>query len=379
MAAEAHPVRQELLRKVLDALPSPVFVKDAQHRFVLLNQACVDLVGVPLPDLVGKTDHDFFPQEEADVFWDIDETVLEEGTIVANEESLTTDGQTHWLLTTKSRCRLDDGNKLLVGVIQDITHRKLYERTLEERWEEALAASQTKSLFLTKMSHELRTPLNAIIGYAELLRDEHDRIEPEQLREDAGRVVRSATQLLELINEILDLSRIESGRTVPNPEPVDLSGLLEDLGDIIAPLAAKRTNRYAAHRDGVDGLETDGRMLRQILINLLANANKHTEGGEIVLRIAPAPADGVAFSVRDTGRGIPGPMLESIFEPFVQVSAKAQPNHGVGLGLAITRGLATLLGGRLTVSSNVGVGSEFTLVLPRVSPHPAPIDGESTR
>ena len=366
MSTEPNAAPQELLRKILDALPSPVFVKDENHRFVLLNKACVELVGVPLHDLLGKTDYDFFPKEEADVFWAVDETVLTEGTTVANEESLTTDDQSHWLLTTKSRCQLDDGSNLLVGVIQDITHRKLYETSLEERWEEALAASQTKSLFLTKMSHELRTPLNAIIGYAEMLRDEHARIEPDQLRQDAERVLRSATQLLELINDILDLSRIESGGTVPQPTRVHLARLLADLGDVLAPLAAKRANRYRAELVDVDVVVTDERMLRQILINLLANANKHTEGGDIVLRIANVSA-GVRFAVRDTGRGIPSHMLESVFEPFVQVTSKDKPNHGIGLGLAITQGLATLLGGQLSVRSALGVGSEFSLVLPHLA------------
>ncbi|MBX2802496.1 MAG: PAS domain-containing protein [Myxococcales bacterium] len=369
MSVEATSVGQELLRKILDALPSPVFVKDQDHRFVLMNRAGVDLVGVPLSKLVGKTDYDFFPKEEADVFWKVDETVLTEGTTVAQEESLTAEGQAHWLLTTKSRCRLGDGNNLLVGVIQDITHRKLYEESLEQRWEEALAASQTKSLFLAKMSHELRTPLNAIIGYGEILRDDCHVIDPPQLQQDAERVVRSATQLLDLINDILDLARIESGRTVPRPTDIDLACLLQDLDDIMVPLAAKRSNRYRAQLECVDSIVSDERMVRQILINLLANANKYTENGEIELRVHKID-DGVSLSVRDTGHGIPAHMLESVFEPFVQATSRTRPSHGVGLGLAITQGLVSLLGGRLGVSSTVGVGSTFTLLLP----DPEPVD-----
>ena len=227
-------------------------------------------------------------------------------------------------------------------------------------------ANRAKSDFLAMMSHELRTPLAAIIGFGDLLYEGVSGPLEELPRSQIGRIRQGARHLLALIEDILSYSRIEAGKQEVTSEMVNVADLARDVAAVIGPLATKKG---LALRVRVPELRvataTDGRKLRQILLNLLGNAVKFTEQGEIVLTVEHGADGGIAFRVRDTGGGIAPTHLERIFQPFEQVDTSlANRRQGTGLGLGLSRKLAHLLGGELTVESELGIGSTFTLLLP---------------
>ena len=225
-------------------------------------------------------------------------------------------------------------------------------------------ASRYKSEFLANMSHELRTPLNSSLILAKLLADNRDgNLTDEQVR--YAQTIRSSNNdLLALINDILDLSKIEAGRIDIDPEPVALARLIEPLRDAFEPVARERGLAFAIEVDAAapHALVTDAQRLSQILKNLLSNAFKFTESGGVTLRVGPAEPDGVAFAVRDTGIGIDSGQHETVFEAFRQADGSTSRRFGgTGLGLSISRELARLLGGRIALDSAPGAGSMFTL------------------
>lgn len=240
---------------------------------------------------------------------------------------------------------------------------------LENQARELARASRYKSEFLANMSHELRTPLNSSLILAKLLADNREgNLTPEQIKY-AQTIESAGNDLLTLITDILDLSKIEAGRMEVKIKPVDLRREMEDLRRIFQPLAADKNLQFQI--DFAPGaptrLETDPQKLQQVLKNLLANAIKFTQHGEVALLISGAADGPVAFAVRDTGIGIPADQHRSIFEPFQQGEGGASRKHGgTGLGLSISRELARLLGGRIELESKVGLGSTFTVLLPAV-------------
>ncbi len=263
---------------------------------------------------------------------------------------------------------------LLVGVFY-IRQLSTQRKALLAARAEAEAANRSKDQFLANMSHELRTPLHAILGYADLVRA---GALPEPSRQEAlGTIASSGRHLLSLINDLLDLSRIRSGHLELNPAPLHLAALLEEIAAMV---------RVEAHRKGLDffldapaGLpemvEADAKRLRQILLNLLGNAIKFTDAGGVTLGVQCVPAqDGkveLRMSVQDTGVGISAKDTTRIFAPFVQAEEGQKQESGVGLGLAITRELARLMGGDIEVDSQPGRGSQFrfTVKLPVVQAH----------
>jgi signal transduction histidine kinase len=235
---------------------------------------------------------------------------------------------------------------------------------------EAEEANRAKSEFLTTMSHELRTPLNAIGGYTELIEmGIRGPVTPAQ-REDLGRIRRAQGVLEGLINDVLNFARLERGQIEYHPREVPVRPLLDDLRALVAPMARARGVAYA--QEGGDGaaLRADPERVQQILTNLLTNAIKFTDAGGSVRVEAEARDGSVHIHVTDTGRGIAPAMLESVFDPFVQVDRHRteQSQQGVGLGLAISRALAQGMGGDVSVRSEVGVGSRFTVTLPAWEP-----------
>jgi signal transduction histidine kinase len=230
------------------------------------------------------------------------------------------------------------------------------------------AASQNKSQFLANMSHELRTPLNAIIGLTEMMYTNPARFGTEKAMEPLQRVHRAGTHLLGLINQVLDLSKIEAGKLELSPESVNLARLIDEVIGTARQLAEQNKNRLVVEApDDLGLLTADPMRLRQILLNLLSNACKFTKHGEVALRARRVVdgRDGVELAVSDTGIGMTPEQQTRLFEEFTQADAStAQRFGGTGLGLAITRKLARLMGGDVTVTSEPGKGSVFTVRLP---------------
>ena len=235
---------------------------------------------------------------------------------------------------------------------------------LDEKSVQLRAASEAKSRFLANVSHELRAPVTAIIGLSRLLTDESsDPLTAEQRRQ-VDLIRGSATDLLTLVNDLLDLAKAEAGRIEPTLTEVDLKAVFGQLRGTLRPLATRPEVDFVIEEPGVAGLRTDEVLLAQVLRNLLTNALKFTGSGSVRLTAARAGAD-VEFTVADTGAGIPEELHERIFEEFYQVpGATALTGKGTGLGLPYARRLVNVLGGALLVSSEVGKGSTFTVRLP---------------
>jgi signal transduction histidine kinase len=228
-------------------------------------------------------------------------------------------------------------------------------------------ASRHKSRFLANMSHELRTPLNAIIGYSEMLQEEAQDRRDETFTRDLQRIAGSGKHLLELINEVLDLSKIEAGRMEIVPERVSVSEVVDQIVLVARPLAVTKENCLVVEAEDVAGtLYTDVTKVRQVVLNLLSNAAKFTQQGTITLAVRAVDEGPVTFTVKDTGIGITAEQMGRLFEEFSQAEADTSRKYGgSGLGLALSRKLARMLGGDVLAESRAGEGSTFTFVVPR--------------
>ena len=244
-----------------------------------------------------------------------------------------------------------------IRTLNDALFSQLQRAEAAER--DAIDANRAKSMFMANMSHELRTPLNAIIGYAELIGEESD----EATQSDAERIERAGRHLLDLVNDVLDVAKIEAGKLVVDLEPVRLDAVVEELERTVRPLFASRGNRLRVHVDVRTCVQTDPRRVKQILINLLSNANKFTEGGSVGLSVTHAD-DALLLSVCDTGIGMTAEQVQRVREPFQQADVSTTRRYGgTGLGLHLVAQLAELLGGDLCIRSVLGQGTEVVVTL----------------
>jgi len=361
LAAERH-----LLRTLIDHMPDAIYAKDTESRYILVNQATAAGVDATPAEMLGRTVFDYYPPEQAQRFFDDDREVMRSGRALIGREEPALDRSTggqRWLLTTKVPLRDDDGRIVgIVGISRDIGElRRVQElRVAKERAE---AANEGKSRFLANMSHELRTPLNAVLGYAQILM--RDEALSERQRQGLATIRHSGEHLLALIDDALDLAKVDAGRLELCPEPVPLPEFVREIDDIIR--VGAKDKQLAFHCDVPTDLpavvEADEKRLRQVLLNLLSNAVKFTEAGAVILRIAATPRGRgmvrLHFEVQDSGPGIAAEQHEAIFHPFVQGGTRQGRSSGTGLGLAISRQLTRLMGGELRLESEAARGSRF--------------------
>jgi PAS domain S-box-containing protein len=369
---------EALYHSLVETLPLNVFRKDLQGRFTFANQLFCQTVGQTLEFLKGKTDYDLFPAPLAEKYRRDDRTVVE-GRLTLNEveEHCKPDGEKIYVQVLKTPVYDSRGEVIgSQGIFWDVTARKLAEEALRSAKEAAEAASRAKSEFLANVSHEIRTPMNGIIGMTELALD--TQLSQEQ-REYLQMVKASADALLNVINDILDYSKIEAGKLDLDSVPFNLRDNLGDTMRTLALRAHKKGLELACHvlPNVPDGLVGDSNRLRQVIVNLIGNSIKFTDQGEVIVSVRQAaggewgapngehedpktPRCLLHFAVTDTGIGIAPDKLEAIFAPFVQADGSTTRKYGgTGLGLAISSRLVKLMGGRVWVESQPGKGSAF--------------------
>jgi signal transduction histidine kinase/CheY-like chemotaxis protein/methyl-accepting chemotaxis protein len=371
---KAHQKQSRILQSILDSMSDGVIVADETGSLILVNPAAetmlrhdgepaplgqwADRYGLYLPDTVTLYPMDRFPlmqavrgEEVADVEVFAREPGREEG---------------RWLSVNATPLKDEDG--VLhngVAIFHDITARKNAAEELLNAKNAAEAANRAKSQFLASMSHELRTPLNAIIGYSEMLQEQAQELNHPEAIPDLRRIHSAGKHLQSLIDDILDLSKIEAGKMELFIETFDLQTMVRDVVTTIQPLVARNHNSLdVTYADDLGSMRADLTKVRQILFNLLSNASKFTERGHITLAV-DRRADWVHFHVADTGIGMSPEQMKKLFQDFTQVDASTTRKYGgTGLGLAISQRFCRMMGGEITAQSSLGAGARFECRMP---------------
>ena len=341
----------------------------APYRYVYISPAIEKLFGLTAQEAIAQPEY-FLSFTHPDDLEFVRHAMQEAGDapeIEVEYRIIRADGETRWVWTRYRHVEVDEGETpLLAIVVSDITAQKEAQQAELSARAEAERANSAKTEFLSRMSHELRTPMNAILGFAQLLEIE---AETDDQRESVRQILKGGRHLLELINEVLDISRIDAGELALSPEPVFVADVVSEVLELVAPLALGR-NLTMVTTPGLECHEhvlADRQRLMQVLLNLVSNSIKYNRhGGEIRLSCATRPSRLFALTVSDTGIGMSESEVRRLFTPFDRLGRESTGEEGTGVGLALSQRLVHLMGGTIEVESQPGVGSRFTVVLPLV-------------
>lgn len=356
-------VSKEILRKVLDNIPIKVFWKDINSKFLGCNAEFLKVMLFDSENVVlGKTDFDLHKKEDAEKYREDEIKIMLSGKPKLKYQELNNqNGQERWVLTSKLPF-FDENNKVIgiIGTSDDITESIEIEEKLKKATDEAIAANLSKSTFLSNMSHEIRTPMNAILGYSQLLQDDENLTKIQQ--ENLKTINKSGEHLLALINDILDMSKIEAGRITLNPSDFNLLELLKEVEQLFKIKAIQKNIdlTFAVAKNVPKAIYADESKIKQVIINLVGNSLKFTSEGFVTASIEKLEDHTLLIKIKDSGKGIVKEEQEAIFRPFEQANNGRQAEGGTGLGLAISKKFSNLMEGDITIESEYGTGSEFS-------------------
>jgi PAS domain S-box-containing protein len=355
--------RQSLLKAMMDHSPFGIAMLDNQRRVIQLNRTAEKILGIGRTKARGILCNNLFHCYDLDQHCPL---LQNNHNIDQQETACAQPGKNHrTFLRSAVRSRERDED-IIIEAFLDITEVKEAQQAKED-------AYRAKDDFFAKMSHELRTPLNAIIGYSELIVDDNYPIDAVELKEYAGAIQRGGYDLLHLVDQVLDIARLNSEKVESDPLDLHPEIILDEVASTIRPLANKNQNRFTTHYDASIGtVYADPEHLRAILLNLLSNACKFTEQGEVTLsakREIGTQGEWMTFQVSDTGIGLSDEQMARIFDRFEQADNSTTRHYGgSGLGLSIAKRLCEIMGGGIEVHSQLGLGSTFTVRLPCHNP-----------
>jgi PAS domain S-box-containing protein len=373
---EALYQAEEKYRTVLEAIREAYYEVDLAGSFSFVNDSLCEIMGYAREELLGKNNRAYMDDATAQHVFQQTNQVYLTGQTARNVE---------WTLITKSdeQKYIEMSISLMTdstgqpigfrGLGRDITERKLAETEVQQAKEAAEAANRAKSIFLANMSHELRTPLNAIIGYSEMLIEDADDAGYNGIIPDLKKIQSAGNNLLDIINNLLDLSKIEAGTMELYYEPFKVAEIIDNIvSNIKLHMAGSGNNFQVECAQDVGSMVGDAVKVRQILLNLLSNAAKFTERGNIRLEVKRShsdPIDWITFHIADTGIGMNKEQISIAFNAFTQADDSATRKYGgTGLGLAISRRFCQMMGGDIMVESEPGQGTAFTVQLPATAP-----------
>ena len=377
LADKALQASEERYRSVIAAMGEGVVVRDGNGMIIDCNASAERIMGSRLADVRGnrylnprwqafREDGSLLPDTERPSHIALNTARARSNQIIGFRRL---DGSMLWL-SMNTQPLFDPGGTIVTGLVNtftDITDRRRDEG-LRAAKEAAELASLAKSAFLARMSHELRTPLNSILGFAQLLQFDPGVRADDKSQKKVGHIVEAGNHLVAMVDEILDLSRIEAGALSMSPEAVDVDVLIQDCVALAMPQAALRniTFDYAGSGNGA-WIRGDRTRLRQILVNLLSNALKYNRAGGSVYVSLGGSATQVEIAVRDTGAGLTAAQINALYQPFNRLGAEGSAIQGTGIGLVIVKQLVEAMDGTINVGSTIGKGSTFTLMFPRVA------------